>query len=119
MLIISPALALLFFHFIPNEISKNNLYKNGIKTVAKIEFYSTEKEPGTGKFGMLSTNFTKYINYSYLDIKKNEFRGKIKSKLVFSTTLDSTFQVLFLKDNPTEHLLIISDKNHILGKSTQ
>ncbi|PWK22858.1 hypothetical protein LX92_02796 [Maribacter polysiphoniae] len=114
-LITSPIWVLLFFHFIPDKISENNLYEDGIKTVAKIEFYTIEKEAGSGKLGGQNKHDVKIANYVYRDNHNNEFKGKVKSGLV-PISLDSTIQVLFLENNPSKHLVIKRDGNGVLGK---
>lgn len=114
-LITSPIWVLLFFHFIPDKISENNLYEDGIKTVAKIKFYTIEREAGTGKLGVLNKHDVKIANYIYQDNQNNEFKGKVKSELV-PISLDSTLQVLYMENNPRDHLVIKRDGNGILGK---
>jgi len=115
LLITCPIWVLLFFHFVPDKISGNYLYENGIKTVAKIEFYTIEKESGNGKLGGLNKHEVRFANYIYRDNENNEFKGKVKSGLV-PISIDSTLHVLFMKNNPRKHLVIKTNGDGILGK---
>lgn len=115
-IITSPFWILLFFHFLPDLVNKKRLDKHGIKTIGKIEFYSKEKIAGPGKLGGLNTRDIMVANYIYFDNKNKIFKEKAKSSEVKVST-DSTLKVLFLKKEPTIHLVISRSGKGSLGKT--
>ncbi|MDO6602503.1 hypothetical protein [Arenibacter palladensis] len=116
LLISSPIWVLLIFHFLPDKISVANLYQEGVKTKAKVEFYSKEKEAGSGKLGGLNTHNIIVANYFYYDRQNNLYKGKIKSSVV-KILRDSVIQILYLEKNPNHHLVINTDGKGKLGQT--
>ena len=112
----SPIWVLLFFHFLPDKISANKLYEEGVKTNAKVEFYSIEKEAGSGKLGGLNTHDITMVNYFYYDKEKDIYKGKVKSSEV-KISKDSIIQILYLEQNPNRHLVITLGRKGKLGQT--
>lgn len=116
LLITSPIWCLVFFHYLPDKAMENRLFDKGIRTTAKVEFYSMEKKSGSGKLGVFNKHNVTMANYIYYDDQNNAYKGKVKFG-EFRINNDSTFLVLYLKTNPREHLVIKTEGKGILGQT--